>query len=160
LTKVDDEHRLHGMIAHALFGNRDGHRDNVLIHESGHPVLIDHDLSLSSHYSRSYDESKGGKSLKSVFAPGGLLDYRVNRSEDVGMNYPPRMKKTLEWLASGGHSKGKDAMDLSKDDARELQDNAKSLLANGLEGHLSSLKIHAGGPSKGGGTKMTNVEKK
>lgn len=144
LAAVDDEHRLHGIIAHALLGHSDGHQGNVLIHETGHPVLIDHDFMLGSNYSNETNEIEGMPTIVSVFGPGGKLDYRANRSDDVGVNYPARMKQTLEWLAEGGHLGGDDAMDMSKGDAKVLQENAKSLLEKGLEGHLGGLKVKKG----------------
>lgn len=145
LAKVDPEHRLHGIVAHMLFGHSDGHKENVLVHESGHPILIDHDFMLDSHYSKQMAEMEGLPTVVSVFGPGGKLDYRANRSDDVGVNYPPRMKATLQWLAGGGHMKGKDRLDISKGDAQVLQQNARNLLDLGLEGTLANYKVKPGG---------------
>lgn len=145
LAGVDDEHRLHGMVAHTLFGHSDGHKENVLIHGSGHPIMIDHDFVLGSHYSKKTNEIEGMPAIVSVFAPGGKLDYRANRSDDVGVNFPPRMKKTLEWLASGGHMGGDDALSMSHGDSRSLRENAKNLLKHGLEGVLAKSKVKVGG---------------
>jgi len=54
------------------------------------------------------------------------------------------MQQTLKWLAEGGHLEGDDAIGLSDGDAKFLQNNAKSLLEKGLEGHLSGIKVHSG----------------
>lgn len=137
--KVDGEHRLHGMVHHILFSNADGHGKNVLIHSSGHPVLIDHDLTLASGHQ---ETKKVGylKNIVSPFVPGGPLDYQSKMGK-VGSKFPPRIQKTLEWLASGKHLKNSD-WDLDPKDAVHLQSNAEDLLNHGLEGTLAKRNAH------------------
>jgi hypothetical protein len=144
LDKVDAEHRLHGMVAHLLFGNGDGHSGNVMLHKSGHPVLIDHDITLSSAQARGYKDYFGKESIRSVFAPKGPLDYQSKLDKDsqgnmipVGTNFPPRMKETLQRIADGYYSASGDGnLGLSRDDHSELKKNAMSLLQHGVEGTL------------------------
>lgn len=143
---VDAEHRLHGVVAHLLFGNGDGHGQNVLIHKSGHPVLIDHDITLASSQARGYKEHFGKPVVRSVFAPGGYLDYQAKLPKDetgqvvpVGTNFPPRMKETLQRIADGHYSSsGEGNLGLSDADHSELKKNAMSLLLYGVEGTLAS----------------------
>jgi hypothetical protein len=145
LDNVDAEHRLHGVVAHLLFGNGDGHGENVMIHKSGHPVLIDHDITLGSAQARGYKEHYGKPVLRSVFAPGGKLDYQAKLPKDetgqvvpVGTNLPPRMKETLQRIADGYYSPtGEGNLGLSDDDHTELKRNAMSLLLYGVEGTLA-----------------------
>jgi len=144
LNNVDLDHRLHGLVAHVLFGNGDGHANNVMIHKSGHPVLIDHDITLGSAQARGYKEHFGKEAVRSVFTPGGRLDYQAKLDKDesgnmipIGSNFPPRMKETLQRIADGYFSdKGEGNLSLSDDDNRELQRNASALLRHGLEGTL------------------------
>jgi hypothetical protein len=144
LDKVDAEHRLHGMVSHLLFGAQDGHGGNVIIHPSGHPVMIDHDLTLGSPQAAMTKEKYGKDSFMSVFSPGSPLDYQAKLPKDelgnvipVGTNFPPRMKETLQRAAEGYYAKGAGKLDLSPADQAELQKNARQLLSYGLEGTLS-----------------------
>ena len=140
LEGVDFEHRLHGIVSHVLFGNADGHEGNILIHDSGHPILIDHDLTLDSHHGKTHAKKFGKKTVRSQFAPGGLLDYRAKLPENmktVGSNFPPRMMQTLKSIAEGTFKHG-----LSKGDADALRANAQELLSGGLEGALEGRHIH------------------
>lgn len=144
LAGVDHEHRLHGMVMHLLQSNGDGHEDNVMIHGSGHPILIDHDLGFASENTKGLRQKHEKTAIRSVFSPGGKLDFTKTapKGEDgkptpVGKNFPERMKKTLEFLALGGHSEeGEHNMGLSPDDAKELMNNARDLLKHGLEGTI------------------------
>jgi len=150
LAGVDHEHRLHGMIMHLLQSNGDGHEDNVMIHGSGHPILIDHDLSFASEHTRGGRQKHGKTVIRSVFSPGGKLDFTANapKGDDgkplpIGTEFPERIMKTLKWLALDGHSqKGKHNMGLSKEDAKELATNAQELLKHGLEGVLERRHLH------------------
>jgi len=144
LNQVDSEHRLHGLVSHLLMGNGDAHSANVLLHKSGHPVLIDHDITLGSSQAQAYKEHFGKPSIRSVFAPGGALDYQAKMPKDangqpmpVGTNYPPRMAEVLNRAAEGYYSKGPGALNLSPQDHAVLQQNARDLLSHGLEGTLS-----------------------
>jgi len=142
LDSVDYEHRLHGVVSHMLFGNGDGHEGNILIHDSGHPVLIDHDLTLGSHQGKMFKEAHGKKTIRSQFAPGGLLDYQAKMPKDittVGSNYPPRMMATLKSIAEGTFEHG-----LSESDATVLREHAQELLSKGLEGALEDRHIYWG----------------
>lgn len=143
LDKVDAEHRLHGLVGHLLVGNGDGHTNNVLLHQSGHPIMIDHDISLGSSQAKAYKDFFGKPSIRSVFAPGGMLDYQAKMPKDasgnpipVGTNYPPRMAEVLNRAAEGYYSKGPGALNLSPEDHAVLQQNARDLLSHGLEGTL------------------------
>lgn len=143
LAKVDHEHRLHGMVSHLLFGNGDGNTGNVMIHKSGHPVLIDHDITLGSSQAQAYKQHFGKDAIRSVFAPGGPLDYQAQLPKDssgqvipVGTNYPPRMKEVLQRAAEGHYDQGPGALDLSPADRAALKMNARQLLSHGLEGTL------------------------
>jgi hypothetical protein len=150
LAGVDHDHRLHGMVMHLLQSNGDGHEDNVMIHGSGHPILIDHDLSFSSAHTQGGKQKHGKTVVRSVFSPGGKLDYTANapkgkdgKAVPVGTEFPERIKKTLEWVADGGHStKGKQHMGLSDEDAAELRQNAMELLEHGLEGTLERRHLN------------------
>jgi hypothetical protein len=149
LDKVDSDHRLHGMVAHLLFGNQDGHHENVMIHQSGHPVLIDHDMALDSVNARGNMRKYGTHSVKSVFTPGGVLDYQAKLPKDsngkmipVGTNYPPRMKEVLDRVADGYYTNGPGKLNLSPGDARDLQNHARDLLTHGLEGTLDRRIDH------------------
>jgi hypothetical protein len=145
LDQVDAEHRLHGAVAHLLMGNGDGHGGNVMLHKSGHPVLIDHDITLGSSQARAYKEHFGKDSIRSVFAPGGPLDYQAKLPKDetgkvipVGTNFPPRMKETLQRAAEGYFSPtGEGNLGLSDVDHAALQKNARELLSHGVEGTLA-----------------------
>jgi hypothetical protein len=143
LGKVDSEHRLHGMISHLLFGAQDGHGSNVMIHPAGHPVMIDHDLTLGTPQAAQTKAKYGKDSFMSVFSPGSPLDYQANLPKDekgqvipVGTNFPPRMKETLQRAAEGYYGKGAGSLGLSPEDHAELQKNARQLLSYGLEGTL------------------------
>jgi hypothetical protein len=144
MDNVDAEHRLHGVVAHLLFGNGDGHGGNVMLHKSGHPVLIDHDITLGSSKARAYKELYGKDVIRSVFAPGGRLDYQEKLPKDdsgkvvpVGTDFPPRMKETLERVVDGYYSSsGEGGLGLSANDYKELEKNARSLLLYGVEGTL------------------------
>jgi hypothetical protein len=143
LDAVDAEHRLHGIVSHLLMGNGDGHTANVMVHKSGHPVLIDHDNTLASSVVRGYKEHFGKDSIRSVFAPGGPLDYQAKMPKDasgqvtpVGTNFPPRMKEVLQRAAEGYYDSGPGALSLSPEDKAELKKNARHLLSYGLEGTL------------------------
>lgn len=147
INAIDGEHRLHGLVTHILSGNADGHPGNVMVSHGPdgkpHPVLIDHDLTFNSGQDLIHPRTGGAlppekpKSLLSVFAPGNTLDYRHKMGE-VGTNFPPRMKKTLEWLAAGGHRHSKHGItSLKDDDADVLQQHAQELLTHGLEGTLA-----------------------
>lgn len=130
LNKVDDHHRLIGMLTHVLFSNSDGHGGNVLIDKTGHPVLIDHDLVLNSLHNQVLRRSSGGKKeVVSVFAPGGSLAYDKN-GKQWGTNYPPETAAVLSEIAQGGWSK---RHGLPVEDELELQQNAYGLLTHGLE---------------------------
>jgi len=147
LAKVSDEDRMHGIVMHTLFGHTDAHSGNVLVSKAGpntHSVAIDHDSSMASAHSKQEAEQEGRHAVVSAYAPGGKLDYRANRSDDVGMNYPPRMKETLKRLAAGEHMAGSDQMNVSKEDAEFLKERAKMMLAHGLEGTLSQLSVRPG----------------
>jgi hypothetical protein len=140
LAKVDHEHRLHGVISHLLFGAQDGHGGNVMIHPAGHPVLIDHDLTLGTPQAAMTKQKYGKDAFLSVFSPGSPLDYQATLPKDsagqvipVGTNFPPRMRETLERAAEGYFAKN---LDLSPADHAELQKNARQLLSYGLEGTL------------------------
>jgi len=135
LKNVDGEHRLHGIVRHVLFSNNDGNSGNVLLHPSGHTIDVDHDLILSSR-----QQSGALKRVMTPYAEGGVLDYR-HKMDGVGKNYPPRMKKTLEWLAAGGHVEDDHSLGLEKDDALHLQKNARDLLVHGLEKTLARRKV-------------------
>jgi hypothetical protein len=142
LDKVDHEHRLHGIVAHVLFGNGDGHEGNILMHESGHPILIDHDLTLDSQQGKMFKEKNGKKTIRSQFAPGGLLDYQANMPDDVttvGSNFPPRMMATLKSIADGTLKHG-----LGNGDAAQLKEHAAELLSGGLEKTLENRHVHWG----------------
>jgi len=141
LAKVDNEDRLHGIVMHTLFGHTDGHDDNILVSKHGHSIAIDHDSSMRSAHSRQEANLRGGDSVVSGYAPGGVLDYRANRSDDVGMNYPHRMKEVLSSIAKGHHMIGDGAMDISKEDGEFIQERAKMMLEHGLEGTISQLKV-------------------
>jgi hypothetical protein len=139
LDTVDHEHRLHGIVSHLLFGAQDGHGGNVMIHPAGHPVLIDHDLTLGTPQAALTKEKYGKDAFMSVFSPGGPLDYQAKLPKDssgqvipVGTNFPPRMRETLERAAEGYFAD----LDLSPADHAELQKNARQLLSYGLEGTL------------------------
>lgn len=137
--KIDFEHRLHGIVIHTLFENSDGHAGNVLISKHGHPVLIDHDYTLHDPYYHSRDEHHR---VRSVFADGGDLSYMDKLPEgqdEVGKNYPPRMKAMLKHLADGKHIEGDHAMGLSKKDGELLKRNAEHMLKHGLEGAMDRL---------------------
>ena len=143
LDKVDAEHRLHGMIGHLLLGAGDGHSNNVLLHQSGHPVLIDQDATLASSQVQAQKEHFGKDTLRSVFAPGGMLDYQAKMPKDangqvipVGTNYPPRMAEVLHRAAEGYYEKGPGALNLPPQDLAALKKNARDLLSYGLEGTL------------------------
>lgn len=143
LDKVDAEHRLHGMVSHLLLGNQDAHPGNVLLHPSGHPVLIDHDQTLASQQGGVNKQNFGKEAYRSAFSPGSILDYQAKMPKDatgqmipVGTNYPPRMKETLQRAAEGYFSKGPGSLGLSAADAEALQRNAHMLLSHGLEGTL------------------------
>jgi hypothetical protein len=143
LAKVDPEHRLHGMIGHLLFGAQDAHGGNVMLHPSGHPVMIDHDLTLGSPQADATKAKYGKDSFMSVFSPGSPLDYQANLPKDekgqvipVGTNFPPRMKETLSRVAEGYYSQGPGKLDMSPKDLAALQLNARQLLTHGLEGTL------------------------
>lgn len=143
LNNVDAEHRLHGMVSHLLFGNGDGHSGNVMLHQSGHPVLIDHDITLGSSQGQRYKEYFGKDAIRSVFAPGAQLDYQTKLPKDeqgkaipVGTNYPPRMKEVLQRVAEGYYDSGPGALNLSSADKAALKKNARELLSHGLEGTL------------------------
>jgi hypothetical protein len=148
LEGVDHEHRVHGLVMHLLQSNSDGHEDNVMIHGEGHPILIDHDLSFASEHTKGTRQEKGKTGLRSVFQPGGKLDYTANapKGEDgkpLPIEFPERMQKTLQWLAMGGHSeKGKHHMGLSDDDAKELQTNARELMTHGIDGVLERRHLN------------------
>ena len=144
LNGVDSEHRIHGMVSHLLFGNQDAHGENVLIHPSGHPILIDHDMTLSSGQAVANKEHFGKDAFRSSFSPGNALDYRAKLPKDangkmipVGTNYPPRMAETLRRAAEGYYSSGSGKLGLSAPDNAALQKNARELLSYGLEGVLS-----------------------
>jgi hypothetical protein len=150
IANIDADHRLHGLVSHILMGNNDGHSGNVMVSKDKegkpYPVLIDQDLALNSGHDKvPWDgtDFKNGKekSLNSVFAPGRALDYTQKMGE-VGTNFPHRMKKTLEWLASGGHRHPEHGIkELHPDDAVELQNNASTLLKHGLEGTLAKRDL-------------------
>lgn len=147
LNKVDANHRLAGVIHHVLMGHPDGHHGNVLLDAvHGHPIHIDHDMTLASSQQGGYENHvknrDGMPAIMSVYAPGEDLDYRKGKIKDsltgqehemgdVGTNYPPDIQSTLERAASGELSN-----DLSPADARTLEQNAKDLLKHGLEGTL------------------------
>jgi len=131
-SDVDGDHRLIGMITHLVSHNGDGHSGNVLIDkEHGHPVLIDHDLSMSSAV-------RDGR-VRSVFAPGGMLDYQAKTGR-IGTKFPPRVKKTLEWLAGGGHYHKEAGLGVSDQDGKVMQVMAEKLLKHGLEKTLKGLR--------------------
>lgn len=143
LGNVDSEHRLHGIISHLLFGAQDGHGGNVMIHPAGHPVMIDHDLTMGSPQADLTKAKYGKDSFMSVFSPGSQLDYQAKLPKDekgqvipVGNNFPPRMKETLERAAEGYYGKGHGSLGLSPADHDALQKNARHLLSYGLEGTL------------------------
>jgi hypothetical protein len=130
--KVDGDHRLMGFITHLLTANSDGHKGNVLIDkDSGHPTLIDHDLSMSLGLKRG--------EIRSQFMPGAPYDYQEKMGK-IGTNYPPRVKKTLEWLAGGGHHHPEGGLDLHGDDKKVLTKMSKIMLKHGLEGAVKELK--------------------
>ena len=143
LAAVDPEHRLHGMVSHLLFGAQDGHGSNVMIHPAGHPVMIDHDLTLGTPQAAATKAKYGKDSFMSVFSPGSPLDYQANLPKDekgqvipVGTNFPPRMKETLQRAAEGYYGNGPGSLGLSPEDHAELQKNARQLLSYGVEGTL------------------------
>lgn len=143
LDKVDAEHRLHGLVGHLLMGNGDAHSNNVLLHKSGHPVLIDHDITLGSSQAQAYKQHFGKDAIRSVFAPGGMLDYQSKMPKDangqvipVGTNFPPRMAEVLNRAAEGYYDKGPGALNLPPQDLAALKKNARDLLSYGLEGTL------------------------
>jgi hypothetical protein len=163
LDKVDGEHRLVGLIHHTLFGNSDGSHKNVLIDaEHGHPVLIDHDITLNSLHQahhRYHDENNPDRfpAVKSIFAPGEDLDYSKGIHTDpitgekkelgqVGTDFKkinPRMHSLLTWIAAGGHNASPEqgGWGLTPDDASILQGNATDLLTHGLEGTLAKRRM-------------------
>lgn len=97
--------------------------------EHNHPILIDQDLSMSLGEKR--------REIRSVFAPGGRYDYQKGAGK-VGKNYPHRVKKTLEWLAGGGHNHEEMGLGVSSADGATMQKMAKRMLKHGLEGALNS----------------------
>lgn len=143
LKKVDLEHRVHGLVLHLLFGQQDGHVGNVLIHKKGHPIIIDHDMSLRSRQAIENQREHGAKTIRSAFAPGSQLDYQDKMPKDsqgnpiqFGTNFYPRMKEVLQRIAEGYYSKGNNKLNISDDDHEELQSNARQLLSYGIEGTL------------------------
>ncbi len=129
---VDGEHRLIGMITHLVTHNSDGHPGNVLIDkEHGHPILIDQDLAMGLGVRRG--------EVRSVFAPGGILDYQAKVGQ-IGKKYPPRVKKTLEWLAGGGHFHKEMGLDVQKEDGNVMQKMAKVMLDHGLEKAMRAIR--------------------
>lgn len=132
LDGVDGEHRLMGIVAHLMTHNSDGHGGNVLIDEEhGHPVIIDHDLTMA------LGEKRG--EIRSVFLPGGLLDYQAKLGK-VGKNFPHRIKKTLEWLSGGGHYHEEMGLDVERKDGDLMQRMASNMLNHGLEGALKRIR--------------------
>lgn len=132
--KVDQEHRLMGLVTHMVSVNSDGHPGNIMVNkEHGHPVLIDNDLTMSLGMRR------GG--VRSHFLPGGAYDYTMgDRNHTVGKNYPPRVQKTLDWLAGGGHRHKEMGLGLHDDDADAVQMMAKNMTKHGLEGAVRELR--------------------
>jgi hypothetical protein len=144
LDKVDAEHRLHGMVSHLLFGAQDGHSSNVMIHPEGHPVMIDHDMTLATPQADVNKAVFGKEMIRSVFTPGSKLDYQAKLSKDssgqvipVGNNFPPRMRETLQRVAEGYYGKGDGTLGLSDKDHTALQKNARELLLYGVEDTLA-----------------------
>lgn len=136
------------MLFHALTGHRDGHEGNVLIRRSdsgqAHPVLMDWDYSFHPHEGEDAQEVEDRKKLiRSVFAPGGSLDYQ-KIAGPVGKNFSPRTKSTLEWIANGGHKHPEHGLGLSDEDAESLSRNANDLLNHGLEGTLAKREVRNG----------------
>lgn len=143
LDKVDSEHRLHGMVSHLLFGAQDGHSNNVMIHPEGHPVMIDHDMTLATPQAEVNKAVFGKETLRSAFAPGSKLDYQAKLPKDssgqvipVGTNFPPRMKETLQRVVEGYYGSGHGHLGLPDKDHAALQKNAHELLLYGVEGVL------------------------
>jgi hypothetical protein len=135
--KVDGDHRLMGMVTHLVTHNSDGHGGNVLIDtEHGHPVLIDQDLTMALGAKRG---QAGLSGLRSVFAPGGEFDYQAKMGK-VGNKFPPRIKKTLEWLAGGGHHHPEGGLDVHDNDKKVMQKMAKAMLDHGLEKTINSVQ--------------------
>jgi len=138
LAKVDDHHRLLGMVTHLLFSNSDGHAGNVLIDKSGHPVMIDHDVILNSTQNQIWRNLKMGRRMvRSVFAPGEVLAYNAN-GKTWGNNFPPEVTAVLSEIAQGGWAK---RHGLSRGDEAELQQNANDLLTHGVEKTLDQRDI-------------------
>jgi hypothetical protein len=127
---VDGDHRLMGVVTHLLTYNSDGHGGNVMIDkEHGHPVFIDQDLSMHLGVKRG-KQGLGG--VRSIFGPEGAYDYQAKLGK-VGNKFPPRMKKTLEWLAGGGHNHPDMHLGVDDKDSNVLQGMAKALLKHGVE---------------------------
>ena len=151
LDAIDGHHRMLGMIAHVLFDNFEGGH-NVMV-ANGHPVLIDHDLSLESDYNKRYSEldasgEKTVRSIRSVFSPGSALDYTKHYPDGVGTDFPPEVQKALDFIARDGFSDpdGEHGHLAKKPKhAEALKRNAKLLALHGLEGAMERKNVHKPG---------------
>ncbi len=130
--KVDYEHRAMGAIMHVLTFNSDGHRGNVLINkDTGHPTLIDHDLTMKLGVKRNQ--------IISQFLKGGAYDYMA-KGGAIGKKYPPRVKKLLGWLSGQGHHHAEGGLDLHDEDRHVLRGQASLMQEHGFEAAMNEMK--------------------
>lgn len=164
---IDPKEVMNGAILHLLTGHTDGHNHNIMVGKNpktgkAHLVGIDNDMTFHSvrDLGRGRPERAivpddpgrgvvGDGKLKplirsSFLHPNGLLNYsrfikRIPGYESgiIGTNYPPRARKTLEWIAKGKHTDPEMGLGLSKDDADQLQEYAVEMLTHGFEGALA-----------------------
>lgn len=151
LERVDHEHRVMGAVIHALTTNADGHGSNVLLHrQHGHPIVIDNDGTFRTGRDQAEGSRIEGRIIRSRFLRehwkeqeerrNPSLDYRLTGGgEEIGHNYPPRVKKVLKILAHPDEKMGRATLGLRKEDAEDLQGVAAALLEHGIEGGLRKL---------------------
>lgn len=155
LDKIDAEHRLTGAVAHVLAGSTDAHSANHFYDPRGFPVGFDFGLSGDSLHNLGGKQQHGTDmdTHRSVFAPGGRLDYRhgymtdpatgqQRKQGEVGNSYPPRIRKMLQFIADGGRFEGHEG---TPQDLAVYRRNAQELLSNGLENTFRNRFIETGG---------------
>lgn len=147
---VDPNEVLHMSLLDAMATKKDGHDGNYLVTRKNpktgrrHLVSIDHDYTFGFGGRGAY-----ASQIRSEFlAPHSqnyyshfIKDIPGYESGEIGHNYPPRARKTLEWLAAGGHNDTEHGLGLGQEDSDILQGVAQSMLKNGFEKHLSNYSI-------------------
>ena len=128
--KVSEHDKLAGALIDHLHSNPDRHSNNVLVHNDGRIVLIDHD----------YCHKNGG--MRSVFtmSTSGIADRLVYKSEQKSIaDLPPKMQEHVRNLAGSTDKEVAKKYQLEPVQASMLRRRASYIVEHGLDKSIEDL---------------------